>query len=418
MSHRFAANIHRLFAEHSLPDRFEAAASAGLEGVYWPMLDGLDLDQMIDRQRASGIAQVQLNMPWRDTRGGGGGANDPRAQKVFRADVESALELAGRLDCPTLLCMLGTWVEGMDQEMQSEAMVENLRFVADASRLAGLGVVIEPINRIDMPGCVVASWTEAETLIRDVDRPNVSILADVYHLRRSGFDVERQLARHLPLLGMVELSDLPGRHQPGLEKSTSPCCSASSMALATRAGSVSSTRRWGRPRPRWVSCGATGRASVDYTTGRRRFEWTLEKEIVTQGSLRSRTAGPAGAYRRRPGTSRAQAGLSTRRRGGLRGPDFLRSQTEPPLGSSRPRGPRGAHRLRGLDPRSSKDRSAVVSCTGSACRSIVLERGSPSLMIDGPPFRGMLILPGQDHVTFLASRRAMDPGAGRRRRGG
>jgi hydroxypyruvate isomerase len=82
---------------------------------------------------------------------------------------------------------------------------------------AGQGVMllIEPINTLDVPGYVMSRQSQARRIVEAVDADNVRIQFDFYHCQIMEGDLTRNFERQLPLIGHVQISDNPGRHEPG-----------------------------------------------------------------------------------------------------------------------------------------------------------------------------------------------------------
>jgi hydroxypyruvate isomerase len=93
--------------------------------------------------------------------------------------------------------------------------VENVRFAATALGQEGIRLVVEPINRFDMPGFALNTCTGALKMIEEVNHPNAYLQFDIYHARREGEDVTAILRNHLDQIGHIQIADCPGRHQPG-----------------------------------------------------------------------------------------------------------------------------------------------------------------------------------------------------------
>jgi len=75
--------------------------------------------------------------------------------------------------------------------------------------------MIEPINRIDMPGYILSFQNQARRIIEAVGADNLRLQFDAYHCQIMEGDLARRFERHLPLIGHVQIADNPGRHEPG-----------------------------------------------------------------------------------------------------------------------------------------------------------------------------------------------------------
>lgn len=94
-------------------------------------------------------------------------------------------------------------------------MVENIRFASVALGQEGIRLMVEPINRFDMPGFAMSTCANALEMIEKVDHPNAYLQLDIYHARREGEDAAAILRSHLGRVGHIQIADCPGRHQPG-----------------------------------------------------------------------------------------------------------------------------------------------------------------------------------------------------------
>jgi hydroxypyruvate isomerase len=183
---RFAANIgsgsiRKLFGEYPFMERFDRAAAAGFEAVEYPEPYGYDVRAIRAALDRNGLRQVQFNLPWGDHAAGDRGfANDPRRRAEFRDGVARALEVADRLDCPRLLCPVGTLRPEVPVDVQWGTATENLRYAAEQAAGAGRRILIEPLNHVDVPGSLVTTMAQAVRLLDEVDHENLRILCDIY----------------------------------------------------------------------------------------------------------------------------------------------------------------------------------------------------------------------------------------------
>ncbi len=100
--------------------------------------------------------------------------------------------------------------EGFGRE---EAWEQLIRFCQLCSERAypGLILAIEPLNRSECN--ILNSYTEGVALARDVDRPNVRVLADIYHFEMESEPLD-SIRAGADMLAHVHLAD-SGRRHPG-----------------------------------------------------------------------------------------------------------------------------------------------------------------------------------------------------------
>ncbi|MFN2459988.1 MAG: hydroxypyruvate isomerase family protein, partial [Candidatus Velthaea sp.] len=159
------------------------------------------------------LQQVLFNMPPGDWNAGERGiAALPGRDAEFRAGVERAVAYARALQCPSVHAMAG--IADDADEATVARYVENLRFAADGLAGAGATLLLEPINRRDMPGYFLHTTTQARGLIERIDRPNVALQLDLYHAQISEGDLERKIRDLAPITGHVQIAGNPARHEP------------------------------------------------------------------------------------------------------------------------------------------------------------------------------------------------------------
>ena len=213
---RFAANLSMLFTEQPFLDRFARAAEAGFEAVEFLFPYDWPAEQIRARLDAHGLQLVLHNLPAGDWAAGERGiACHPDRVAEFRAGVATAIGYAQRLGVRQLNCLAGRLPEGVDPARAEATLVENLAFAATALREAGLKLLIEPINTVDIPGFFVNRTAQAAALIDAVGADNLAIQYDIYHAQRMEGELAATITRYLPKIGHVQLADNPGRHEPG-----------------------------------------------------------------------------------------------------------------------------------------------------------------------------------------------------------
>lgn len=214
---RFAANLSMLFNEAPFLDRFFLANEAGFEAVEFLFPYDHPAPEVADRLKGNGLVQALFNMPPGDWDAGERGiAALPGRESEFRESVGVALEYARALDCRTLHAMGGLVPEGVDPDAVMATYVDNLRYAADACRDDGITVAIEPLNDRDVPGYVLPTTDVAERVLNAVDRPNIGIQFDFYHVQIMQGDLAKHFEAHLDDIVHVQIAGVPERHEPNV----------------------------------------------------------------------------------------------------------------------------------------------------------------------------------------------------------
>jgi hydroxypyruvate isomerase len=213
---KFCANVSILFKEVPFLERFGLASEAGFSAIemWWP--SGEDLEAVQRAVKEADLSVILLNfdagdMPARDR----GLAADPERHEQFRENVPVALELARSLGCRKMNALLGHESPRMSCEEQFSLARENVRFAADAAREHGIEVLIEPLNTFENGPCLLHDTPGGIEFVRSVDRPNVRLQYDVYHMQRMEGNLVANLREHIDSIGHVQIADSPGRGEPG-----------------------------------------------------------------------------------------------------------------------------------------------------------------------------------------------------------
>jgi hydroxypyruvate isomerase len=212
----FAANLTMLFTEAPFLERFALAREAGFRFVEYLLPYDFPAAELKGRLDRNGLRQVLFNLPCGDWPGGDRGiAAHPGRVEEFRAGVGKAVEYALALGVPTLNCLCGKRVPGVDEARMRETFVANLKFAARALAARSLRLVMEPINHFDIPGFFMNRTDQALVILEAVGEPNLFLQYDVYHAQREEGELTATLRQHLAQIGHIQVADNPGRHQPG-----------------------------------------------------------------------------------------------------------------------------------------------------------------------------------------------------------
>ncbi len=216
---KFAANLSMLYPELDFLDRFEAAARDGFKAVEYLFPYAFEAWQIAACLKTHGLQQVLFNAPPGDWDAGERGLTClPDRQAEFRIGVGKALEYAAVLDCPRIHLMAGLVSAGSERESLRRTYVENLRWAALAAARIGVDVLIEPINRRDMPGFFLNRQDQAHAFVSEVALSNLKVQMDLYHCQIVEGDVAMKLRQYLPggQVGHIQIAGVPQRHEPDL----------------------------------------------------------------------------------------------------------------------------------------------------------------------------------------------------------
>ena len=205
-----------LWQELPVLDRFHAAAQAGFRRVEILFVHELDALAVERTLRELGLELVLFDpRPGNWSSGERGLLSVPGREKEFLETVREAIAAAQRFGTRRLNALAGIPPSAVPHEAAKQTAVANLRAAARLVQQAGITLLVEAINTIDMPGYFAATADAAAELVGAADSPNVRLQLDQYHVGMMGHDVRAVLRRYFPLVAHVQIADVPGRHQPG-----------------------------------------------------------------------------------------------------------------------------------------------------------------------------------------------------------
>src|SRR5919202_174220 len=212
----FAANLSMLWPDLDVYDRFRAASEAGFKRVEILFVHVLDRARIADLLHELGLELVLFDPSPGDWEAGERGlACIPGRKDEFRATVRDALQTAQRVGTRRLNALVGIKPPGVDDLQARRTVVANLTEMAGPAQDAGAMLLVENINTTDMPGYFVSTVERAAEIVQAVNRPNVRLQLDQYHVGMMGGDARELLRRYRDLVEHVQIANVPGRHEPG-----------------------------------------------------------------------------------------------------------------------------------------------------------------------------------------------------------
>jgi hydroxypyruvate isomerase len=165
-------------------------------------------------------ARKSLGIEFDATAGMKHGIADPSVRDAFLAELEQALKPMETLGCPAMIVLSGNVVPGLTREAQHQCSVETLKRAAalvEGRQINGQPVrlLLECIHPEENPKYFLTSAAEAIEVVRAVNHPQVQFLYDIFHEQMSYGNLIEKLDKHIDVIGLIHVADVPGRHQPG-----------------------------------------------------------------------------------------------------------------------------------------------------------------------------------------------------------
>lgn len=210
---RFAANLGYLFTERPPIERIDAAAASGFKAIelQFPYdVPAAEVKAAIERNK---LTMLGLNTPPGERAGEFGLAAVPAHEQDWELLFGRALDYAVAIGANAVHCLAGK-VAPEQRPAADRVFAENLAWAADLAAAKNIMLLIEPINPRDRPGYFLNHVEHAADVIAKLGKPNLRMQFDFYHAQIVGGDLLYRLEKHLPVIGHLQCSSVPGRHEP------------------------------------------------------------------------------------------------------------------------------------------------------------------------------------------------------------
>ncbi|WP_299783695.1 TIM barrel protein [uncultured Roseobacter sp.] len=208
---RFSANLGFLWNDRPLPDAIRAAKAAGFDAVecHWPY--DIPAAEVAAALSETGLSMLGLNTRRGDVAAGENGLSAlVGREEEARGAIDEALDYAQRTGTGKVHVMAG-FAQG---EAAHACFISALRYACDKAAPLGISILIEPLNYYDAPGYFLSTTTQARQIIAEVDRPNLKLMFDCYHVQLMEGDLSHRLEKLMPLIGHIQFASVPDRGPP------------------------------------------------------------------------------------------------------------------------------------------------------------------------------------------------------------
>ncbi|MEO0401010.1 MAG: TIM barrel protein [Pseudomonadota bacterium] len=208
---KFSANLGFLWNDRPLPDAIHAAHTAGFDAVecHWPYdTPAQDVKAALD---ATGLPMLGLNTSRGNVAAGENGLSALLGRSSEARDaITQALTYATTVGAGSVHVMAG-FAAGRTAH---DTFITNLRFACSSAETLGKTILIEPLNRHDAPGYFLKSTDQARAIIEEVDKPNLKLMFDCYHVGRTEGDIVTRITELRDIIGHIQFASVPDRGTP------------------------------------------------------------------------------------------------------------------------------------------------------------------------------------------------------------
>lgn len=212
---KFAANLTTMFPELEPSDRFGAAAAAGFTAAEFLRPYAYTASEIRHWIDDSGLQFLLLNTLGRISDNEAPGASIiPGRQDEFREIIKRAIDYCTALGGHLLHVTAGIVPADLSVETCEQVFVENLKSAAPLAAEAGVILLLEPLNTQTMPGYLHTDTAHTRRIIEAVDVPNINLQYDFFHMQIMQGNHIETLTNNLDIIGHIQFSSTPGRHEP------------------------------------------------------------------------------------------------------------------------------------------------------------------------------------------------------------
>ena len=209
---RFSVHLDYLFTDRPLLQRIDAAAAAGFTAIECRFPESVPADQFKAALERNKMRALGINTPMGAAGEFGLGAI-PGRQSDWNAAFARALDYVAAVGASAIHCLAGK-VEPAQRAEAETVFVENLKRAADLAAAKNIKLYLEPINPRDQPGYFLSQVEHAADIIAKLERPNVWLQYDLYHVQIVGGDLIERFKKHQKIIGHIQCSQVPVRHEP------------------------------------------------------------------------------------------------------------------------------------------------------------------------------------------------------------
>jgi hydroxypyruvate isomerase len=209
---RFAANLGYLFTDRPLLARIDAAAACGFKAIelQFPYdVPAAQVKAAIERNTLTVLGVNTLS----GEEGQFGFAAVPGREADWRDTFARALDYITAIGGTAIHCLAGKVAPG-ERAQAERVYIDNLARAADLASARNINLLIEPINPRDRPGYFLNHVEHAADIIARINRPNLRMQFDFYHVQIVGGDLITRLGTYLPVIGHLQCAAVPTRHEP------------------------------------------------------------------------------------------------------------------------------------------------------------------------------------------------------------
>jgi len=215
----YSVCIETMFLEYEPIDRVEASAACGLKDLEIWFWTAYDLDRLEEKTKEHDAKLIIMNAAstqypgitdelWQ-------GILSSKSDAATMEAVEETIGVCKRFGCERLLLLPGNRDENQTFAAQWDRLSRVVSDVAALLEKHDMTLILEPLNTFTRPHCFISRAQDGFRFLRQLGRPNVLLLYDIFHQQQMEGNLINTLRENMPLIGHIHVADVPDRLPPG-----------------------------------------------------------------------------------------------------------------------------------------------------------------------------------------------------------
>ncbi len=208
---KISANLGFLWQDLPLADAIYEAKQYGFDAVECHFPYDQDMDAVKTALSDTELPMIGLNTATGDKQGDSGLCALPDRIQDAQNSITQAIAYAHIMGSKNIHMMAGIAPQNPHTE---RTFIDNLHYASKKASPHGITLLIEPLNAFDKAGYFLNNTLQAQDILHKVQRDNVKILFDCYHVQRTEGNVWHRYQHISPLVGHIQIASSPQRAEP------------------------------------------------------------------------------------------------------------------------------------------------------------------------------------------------------------
>lgn len=211
---KLSANVSLMYTGQTLEVALANARADGFHAVEILFPYQHAPEQLAQELHNNGLQLTLINTPL-GSNGEKGLAGLPGREDEFRQGLQQALRVCADTGCTRVHVMAGC-PDTTRHEQARATLLNNLAHALPAAQAAGITLLLEALNRHDVPGYLYWQPQQVLPLLQALNSEHLGLQFDFYHTQKEGLSIPNELNACKGFIRHVQFAAPEGRHEPNL----------------------------------------------------------------------------------------------------------------------------------------------------------------------------------------------------------